>query len=295
MVIGLASALSAPAEVLVVAHVVHDLRPAEEAHADRDAAAALAADLGLPFVEAGIRARGLGGNLEASARRERYAALTRLAREHGCGYVATAHHADDQLESVLMSLIRGAGPAGLAGTAETRRLGGIRVIRPLLDLTREDCRRLCGSAGWAWREDRTNEDTTRLRAALRARVLPELERLRPGASRRASRAAGLMREASRLVDRRARALLAGPDGPRSTWTREELRAEPAIVVGALLRAGAGAARQGAGMDRIGARMLMQVVRFIRGRGTDPKRFAWPGIEWLVDAHRVSLRRTREDA
>lgn len=291
MAIGLAFAVRTPGKTFVLAHVVHDLRPAEEAHADRDAAGALANDLGVSFAEASITARGRGGNLEAWARRERYAALARLAKEHRCSYVATAHHADDQLETVLMGLIRGAGPAGLAGVAESRPLHGVHLIRPLLDLTGEDCRGLCRLAGWSWREDRTNRDTTRLRAALRATVLPELERLRPGASRRAARAAGLMREASRVVQERVEGLVVGPDGARWTWSRAELRQEPAIVVGGVLRRAAEDLRGGAGRDRIGSRLTGPIVRFIRGKGTDPKRFAWPGVEWSVNAHTVTIRRS----
>ena len=107
----------------VIAHVVHDLRPRPNALADRDAAKALADSLGLPFAEAEVRIRTERGNPESIARRLRYTALKRLATAHNCPYIATAHHADDQLETMLMALLRGSGPRGLAGIAQSRPLG----------------------------------------------------------------------------------------------------------------------------------------------------------------------------
>jgi tRNA(Ile)-lysidine synthase len=120
LAIALASAVSKPRMQFVVAHVVHDMRAEDEALADRDATKGLAARLGLEFVESRVRLRGLSGNAEAVARRLRYAALKQLAEDHGCGFIATAHQADDQLETMLMKLIRGAGPRGLAGVAPSR-------------------------------------------------------------------------------------------------------------------------------------------------------------------------------
>ena len=209
--VALLLALAAATDRLVVGHVVHDLRPREEALADREFVRDLAERLGLEFAEAevGVKAkrkeRGAKGgsgtrNVEALARRARYAALMEMAGERGIRFVAVAHHADDQLETVVMSLLRGSGPAGLSGMPERRVLGWpdelrVWLVRPMLGavirggITREVCRRMCERAGIAWREDATNADTSRLRSAVRHRVVPVLKEIRPSAAERATSAA----------------------------------------------------------------------------------------------------------
>ncbi len=293
MVLALAAGAASPEKTFVVAHIVHDLRPAADALADRDATRELAEALGIPFVEARVNVRPEGGNAEAAARRLRYAALERLASEQRCPVIATAHHADDQLETMLMALVRGGGPRGLAGIAECSRRGGLRLIRPMLGMTRADCERLCREAGWPWREDATNKDASRLRAALRQRVLPVLEAIRPGASRRAARSAGLFGGAAALVRERAQGLIErGECDLGFAWGRRDLRREPAIVVGEVLRRAALCLADGRNADRLGSNLVMPVVRALRGRCTDPRRFQWPCVEVSVDAHSVRVHRTQ---
>ncbi|MBL9030930.1 MAG: tRNA lysidine(34) synthetase TilS [Phycisphaerae bacterium] len=295
MVLALAAAAGDEArQRIVVAHIVHDLRPASEAEADRDAARTLANALGLEFVEASVSVRAGPGNAEARARTARYAALARLARDHGCGFVATAHHADDQLETMLMTMLRGAGPRALAGIAPRRRLGGrtgIVLIRPMLGLTRAELRAACRRAGWAWREDLTNQDATRLRAALRVRVLPVLDEIHRGAARRAARSARLQAAAARLVTRHARPLAARAtrsDG--AVWNAEELRDLPAIVLGEVLRLAARRVAGSRGADRLGARAVGAVVRAIRD-GTAGE-WAWPGLRVVIGKGLVRMEPAR---
>jgi len=232
-------ALRAATRRLVVGHVVHDLRPAEECEAERDRVRELADALGLPFLEARViarRAEGEGGgthgprNLEARARRLRYAALAEMARASGAAFVATAHHADDQLETLVMALLRGAGPQGLRGIAPCRRLeggpqedltahkpgssGGVWLIRPMLSVRRAEAEELCRRCGVQWNEDPSNHDSSRLRAALRHGPLRKLAELRPEGARRAGRTAELMREAAMLVQERVERVF-GPCGETS--------------------------------------------------------------------------------
>lgn len=298
-------ALAAAGAEFTVAHVVHDMRPRDEAVADRDATEMLARAVGRPFVESAVRVRGASGNVEARARRLRYAALAGLARGCGLGFVATGHHAGDQFESVLMGLLRGAGPEGMRGIAPGRRLeceaggrGGPVLIRPVLGVDRSECERVCREAGWAWREDRTNEDTTRLRAALRHGVIPELLRLRPGAGRAAGRSARLMRDASALIAREARVLLdgaewsrpRGEDGGAARWRRGVLRDAPAAVVGAVLRGAAARVRGGKGADSLGWGAIGPCVRAVRDRSGEPRRFMLAGVEVRVGADHVAVQR-----
>lgn len=304
----------------MVGHVVHDLRERGEALADRDAARELAGRLGLDFAEREVRVRGEGGekgNLEALARRARYAALGEMALEAGCGFVATAHHADDQMESVLMALVRGAGLRGLAGIRVKRGIGvvstegtpprerpsaaRVTLIRPALGVTRGWCRGICERTGWEWREDATNADESRLRAAIRARVVPMLEAMRPGASVRAASAARAVRGAAGLEAARVRGALAlarreGEGGVRFEWARSDLRGMRSSEVAALLRGGvrvvAGAG--GHGMDRVGVRGVAAVVRCVRSAGTERKEFVLGAARVRVMARRVVVEGRGED-
>lgn len=282
---------------MIVGHIVHDLRGRAEAEADRDAAAALASRCGLGFVESSVSARAAGGNAEAAARRLRYAELSRLAAEAGCGFVATAHQADDQLETLLMRLLRGAGPGGLGGIAPRRPLAnGVMLIRPMLGATRADSEALCAAAGWAWQEDATNRDETRLRARLRRRVIPELRAISPDVAGRAARSMELLRGAGEVVEARAAALLARAARDEAgglVWARADFRLEPEVIVGSLLRVAAARVSGGAGADRAGRGVVDRAVRAVRdGRGG--KRVLRIGSARLtVESREVRMERVEE--
>lgn len=277
-------ALALSSRRVAVGHVLHDLRPRQEAEGDRDAARRLAEGFGLPFFEAEVRVG--GGNAEGSARRKRYEALARLAEAAQCPFVATAHHADDQLETLLMLLLRGAGPRGFGGIADRRAISErVTVIRPMLGVSREQARDACRRAGITWREDATNLDPRRLRAALRSRVLPVLAELRPRGAFRAARAAALIRDAGRVVDDVAAEVF----GDESSWDRRVLRDQPAIVVAAGLRRAALRLLSGRRADALGGRLVDDAVRAIRGPSTEPRRFDWPcGLRVEVTARRVRV-------
>jgi tRNA(Ile)-lysidine synthase len=176
--VALTHALHATADdlrlALVVAHVDHGIHPRSREW--RDVVHALAGHLGLPLLE---RRLALGaGTSETAARRARYRALRAMQREADARYLVTAHHADDQAETVLFRLLRGSRPAGLAGIP-ARGPGGLR--RPLLPFRRDEVR--------AWLEvrdpratvvrDPANEDPAHDRAWMRAVVLPLLRARMP--------------------------------------------------------------------------------------------------------------------
>jgi tRNA(Ile)-lysidine synthase len=300
----LAAVLSAATRGIVLAHVVHDMRPRDEALADRDAVRVLAERLGVGFVEAEVRVpMGRGaGNAEASARRLRYAALERLAVENGCRFIATAHHADDQLESMLMAMIRGSGTAGLRGIAEKRVCGEVTLVRPMLGVTHAEAVGLCQTLGVAWREDATNADASRLRAALRMRVLPLLEELRPGASKRAARGAATVRAAHRMLGVSAETLLEDaspptpwPKGHVGVWCRPVFREASPTVVGEAMRRMLSRAMGSDGADRLSARRLDAIVRAIQSPSGENKRFELPsGFRVEVAGDLVRLKINRDD-
>lgn len=168
---------------LVVCHLDHGLR-ARAGRADAAFVTRLAADAKLP-VETGradVRAvaREQKFSLETAAREARFEFFAQAARRRHCRTLFLAHHADDQVETFLFNLLRGSGPAGLAGmAAESLRVHGrmeLRVVRPLLGVWRKDIDAYLETRGLKWREDRTNADPAfATRNRLRAEVLPLLE------------------------------------------------------------------------------------------------------------------------
>lgn len=182
---------------LVVAHFDHRLRP--ESGADAAFVAELAARLGLAFrsksADVGAVAAARGWNVEDAARRLRYAFLHRvLAESGGRGAIVVAHTADDQAETLLLQLLRGAAfPAGMPA-----RRGA--VVRPLLGARRAELHAYLGSIGQAWREDATNLDVSRNRAWVRHELLPGLERRFPGAAERLARTAGQLAAAREALE-----------------------------------------------------------------------------------------------
>ena len=184
---------------LTVAHVQHHLRPDDEAEGDAAFVAALADQLGLACVRRDITPGESAGNVEANAREQRYAALNAMAAEVGAGFVATAHHADDQLETLLMAILRGTTAKGLRGIAWQRPLddevtGGVTVIRPMLGTTHAEAIDFLHRLEQPWREDQTNLDRSRTRARLRQEVLPVLRELRPSVARKAVELGDVLRD-----------------------------------------------------------------------------------------------------
>ncbi|MBI5838282.1 MAG: tRNA lysidine(34) synthetase TilS [Candidatus Eisenbacteria bacterium] len=174
---------------LAVAHLDHGLR-GEDSRADARSVAALAAELGTAFRLKTLPAGALdlpGRSPEEAAREARHGFLESVRAELGARRIALAHHADDQSETILWNFLRGTGPAGLAGMRRVSADG--RLVRPLLDIPREEIRAGMAARGWDFREDLTNLDTSRPRNLLRHRVLPMLEsEVNPGL--RASLAGG---------------------------------------------------------------------------------------------------------
>lgn len=275
-----------------VAHIVHDLRPQPDALADRDAVRDLCASIGVPFQEATVAVRERAGNAEANASRARYDALRELAMQRGIAFVATAHHAEDQLETVLLRLARGSGVRGLRGIAPSRQLGPVRVIRPMLDVSRDQCRELCAGCGFEWREDETNADISRARAAIRHTVLPALLAAEPRALVGASRTARQMRLAATAIDAEASrvVLSARCGGGRYTWDRASMCREQPVVIGAALRSAAGRMIGDRSADARTSDGVLGVVRAIRDESTTVRRFDWSGLCVTVDRWCVQIER-----
>lgn len=167
----------APGE-LVVAHLNHGVR-GDEGAADAAWVAAFAARLGLRSVvetaDVAAEARRTHRSPEDAARRLRYAFLRRVRAEVGATAICVGHTLDDQAETMVMSFVRGAGLAGLAGMAYLER----EIARPLLDVTRAETLAYCLAHGWQPRVDRTNADLSIRRNRVRHELLPALAAINP--------------------------------------------------------------------------------------------------------------------
>ena len=177
---------------VAAAHFNHRLRPT----ADRDEAFVrdwcrernIPLTCGAGDVRDFAAREGLG--LEDAARKLRYAFLETAARDMGAARIATAHHRDDNAETVLLHLLRGTGLQGLGGIAPVRG----NIIRPLLEISRAEIDGYVARNDLPYVEDESNLDTRFTRNRLRLEVLPLLEEMAPGAAGRIAAAAELLRE-----------------------------------------------------------------------------------------------------
>jgi len=194
----------------IVAHFDHAMRPgsADEALRVKSLAESwgLTAELGRADVPA---ARGSRGSLEEVARRLRYRFLADTAVRHGVQVVATAHTADDQVETVLMHLLRGAGPSGLRGMLPCTLLAewvgipdaaGLRLVRPLLTSWRSEIEIHGSMRGLSPIDDPSNLDLRHFRNRLRHELLPILEGYNPGVRRSLFRTAQIMAAEQDLLE-----------------------------------------------------------------------------------------------
>jgi len=138
-------------------------------------------------------------SLQEAARNRRYRRFHEVAQNHAASTVCVAHHRDDQAETVLLRLFRGAGPTALAGMPWRRSLRSssrVDLVRPLLGTSRTQIREYAERCGVSWREDPTNTDGPYARTTLRTEILPTIEAAFPGASGRIAHAADLLRRVS---------------------------------------------------------------------------------------------------
>ncbi len=203
---------------VLAAHLNHQLRGAES-DADESFVRALAAQLSVPVlverVDVGQRAREAKQNLEAVARRLRYDFLRRAAKQYGTDCVLTAHTQDDQAETILMRLLRGSGAAGLRGIHEFLTLDDeVKLIRPLLAVTRAEVIAHCEHYGLAFRTDGSNLTPDFTRNRVRRELLPLLRTFNPRVEKSLARAAELLTKDDACLRSLAAELLAGlGEGP----------------------------------------------------------------------------------
>jgi len=288
---------------LAVAHFDHGWRPSSGA--DAEFVAGLAATFGLPFHlgrASAPRGQPPRHDPEQTARRERYAFFHALIAAGHVGRIATAHTLDDQAETVLLRLLRGTGPGGLAGVLPLRGLGRATpgkppdlVVRPLLWATRIELRAWLDTLGQRWREDPTNLDLTRRRNWVRHQLLPMMTAANPALARRLA--------ATAAIAQAEEAFWAGYLAPLSQrlWTpvgdrghgglairarRAELAPLPVAVQRRLLRDGI--RRVQGHLRRVDFQGIEAVIAALADAVPRPRRFHCGAVICRLDARQLEL-------
>ncbi|MEX2536128.1 MAG: tRNA lysidine(34) synthetase TilS [Trueperaceae bacterium] len=261
---------------VVVGHLDHGLRPvsAEDARFVLELAEELGLEARVQRVDVTSLAQERGWNLEDAARRVRYEFLTRNAHEVDASAVITGHTLDDQAETVLMQLLRGA--AYLRGMPEVSR----QVVRPLLDVPRESLVAYLVEIGQTWREDSTNQDVRWLRAWLRQEVTPLLRRRFPTSRLQLARHAFLQRDVADYIREAA----------------ERLRHEEGFDQAELSRAHPAVQREAVRFlfDEAGAAPAMERIEEVRGHLGEKRPYRQtlrPGVGLRLAYGRLELART----
>jgi len=251
---------------LHAAHLNHGLRGAES---DRDAACAAeaAARCGVTCTSERVTDLRDGPNLEARARSRRYAFLRRVAARDACTRVATGHTRDDQVETLLMRLVRGAGRRGLAGMVPVR---GGWLIRPLLECSRGDVLAFLAGRGLDWCDDASNQDRRFLRNRIRHEVLPVLRALNPAIDRSLAATATVLASEDRWLDAAVRTRVAAAPSLPGILPVAALAALPLAlqvrVVRLWLRTQRGHLR---GLGRVHLEAMAGLAMGAAGRGSVP--------------------------
>lgn len=197
-----------PLPPLSAIHIHHGLQSAADAWPAH--CLALCEQLGVPLQIVHVQVAG-GASIERAAREARYAAFVERLGEGEV--LLTAQHRDDQAETVLLRLLRGAGVRGLAAMPAARPLGRGQLLRPLLTCSRAELETYARNTGLQWVEDPSNGDIRLSRNYLRRDVMPALSRHWPQAASSLARAAEHQREAQALLDELARQDLATAQTP----------------------------------------------------------------------------------
>jgi tRNA(Ile)-lysidine synthase len=283
----------------IVAHFDHAIREGSAGEAQQ--VKQLAEQLGLT-VELGRvdvpAERGGRGSLEEVGRLHRYRFLVGVAQRQGVRAVATGHTADDQVETVLMHLLRGAGPAGLRGMLPASDLGdwvgvpggGVRLIRPLLAVRRSEVEAHCATRRLTPLSDPSNLDLSHFRNRLRRELLPILEGYSPGVRLSLWRTAQIMAAEQELIEQLTDAAwhrVIREAGPGClAFDREALLQEPVALQRAMLRRAVQRLRPG--LRDVGFEAVESALR-LAAEPSDRRTTLVGGLDWLNLREEVVLR------
>jgi tRNA(Ile)-lysidine synthase len=264
---------------LLAAHFDHGLRPdsAADVEACQEVCRGLGVTLQVGRTDVRARASRDRAGLEDAARRERYAFLRAVLREEGTGAIAVAHTRDDQAETVLLRLIRGAGATGLG--AMRPRTG--EILRPLLRVSRAAVLAHLAERGLSWREDPTNHDPVFLRNRVRHELLPFLARFNPSIAGTLARSAFVLADEADLAAAAGSELLGRvgrPEGTGFVLDRAGLAAAHPAAARAALRH---ALDHLGGLADVSAAHVERLLDFARAPRSSGRRLPLPGAREAV--------------
>lgn len=257
---------------VTVGHIHHGLRT--ESDDEQKLVEELCERFNVPCVTKRINVKPKNGSLAAGARDARYEVLCEIAKANNSTAVLVAHHAEDQLETMLMALCRGGGLRQIAGMAPSRPLqGGLTLLRPVLYADKHTLLDICRSANVQWCDDKTNTDCSTPRGRLRKDVIPVLRELWTAADRHAANASSMLHAATDAFE------TAVPRG--NAWSRESLSQLPIPIIAAAMHQAVG---QHATYETI-----QSIASAVVDSNTNPRTFVCSdGCVATVTAHQVEV-------
>tara|TARA_B100000959_G_scaffold282821_1_gene350132 strand:- start:421 stop:1374 length:954 start_codon:yes stop_codon:yes gene_type:complete len=257
---------------IVAAHINHGLRP--EADKEQQLVEQLCAQIGIHCVVKHVQVIPINSSIAAGARKVRYKALEEVASDADINTVAVAHHAEDQLETMLMALCRGGGLRKLSGMASVRPLTSqIALYRPLLHVEKRELISICELAKVSWCEDPSNKNPSTPRGRLRNDVIPIIRELWPAADKHASNASTILHAAA---DSFESSVALGTE-----WERTELTELPSPVISATLQKAVG--------DCATFEIIQSITSAVEDTSTHPRTFQLSkACRVEVTAHSVSV-------
>ena len=223
---------------IYAAHVNHGIRGSE---ADRDErfCKELAESLGVEFFSTRLDipaiAKESGESIESAARNERYRFFSEIMQKKSIPILATAHNADDNLETMIFNLTRGAGLGGLCGIPSVRQTEGGIVIRPILSMEKRDIVAFCNDNGINFVTDSTNADIEYTRNKIRNQIIPILKEINTGVTQNASRTAEALKEDASYLQIATDDFLSSLSEKNSIELSCFSNSHPAIINRALMR------------------------------------------------------------
>ncbi len=189
---------------IVIAHVNHCLR-AKESEKDQIFVAKLAKDHPFELLKKDIKAQSKlqKSGLEETGRKIRYEFFEKLAKKHHSNFILTAHHADDNAETIILNMARGAGLKGLSGMQEIEDYKKFKLLRPLLNINKQYIKNYLKLKKISFREDQSNNDKTYTRNFIRHEIIPLLKKINPNLTSTIAKNAKILRETNDFLEQKA--------------------------------------------------------------------------------------------
>jgi tRNA(Ile)-lysidine synthase len=278
-----------------VAHLNHGIR--SEAADDAAFVEELCRNMAVPFytekIDVPKLANAKGLSIEMAAREARYTFFAQTCAKCGAVAVATAHTLNDQAETVLLKLCRGAGSGGLDGIEWSTIIGNVRVIRPMLNISRHEVEEYLTQIAAHWRTDATNADTAMQRNFVRHKIIPLLHELNPAVNNAISRTAEILHEDNSYMDSQARLHLEKlrSRNLEEIERRALLRLHPAILrrVIRLILKDAGIPTQ-----QIGFKSIENIVRMLEDNNGSCQIVLSPQTKLIREYDKVRITRNKDN-